>query len=181
MGLRPGRCYRKLHRAYTRQSRRKPRKGYVKGVPGSRIRRFNIGDIKGDYDKVVKLVAMESVNIRHNALEASRMSAVGYMEKKAGRTFFFRIRTYPHHVMRENPLATGAGADRFQQGMRQSFGKPIGLAARVFKGQVIAEFWIKAGHEAHAKEAFRRMKNKLPLQCKITVEPFDESLKPAHE
>ncbi len=179
MGLRPGRCYRKLHRPYTRQSRRKPRKGYVKGVPGSRIRRFNIGDINGSYDNVVYLVADDSVNIRHNALEASRMSAVGYMEKKSGKgNWFFRIRVYPHHVMRENPLATGAGADRFQQGMRQSFGKPIGLAARVFSGQIIAEFWCKSQHVQNAKEALRRMKNKLPLKCKISVDEFSDDLRP---
>ncbi len=178
MALRPGRCYRKLHRPYTRQSRKKPRKSYVKGVPGPRIRRFNIGDINGKYDRVVLLVSQGEGNIRHNALEASRMSAVGYMEKKSGKTFFFRVRTYPHHVMRENPLATGAGADRFQQGMRQSFGKPIGLAARVFEGQVIAEFWCRKEHEAHAREALRRMKNKLPLKCKIVAQDFSEDLRP---
>ncbi|MBI4170413.1 MAG: 50S ribosomal protein L16, partial [Candidatus Aenigmarchaeota archaeon] len=31
-------------------------------------------------------------------------------------------------MLRENALATGAGADRFQSGMRQSFGKPVGTA-----------------------------------------------------
>ena len=47
------------------------------------------------------------------------------------------IRIYPHHIMRENPLATGAGADRMSTGMKKSFGKTIGVAARVHKGQTL--------------------------------------------
>ena len=43
----------------------------------------------------------------------------------------FESHTYPHHVLRENKQATGAGADRVSQGMRCAFGKNVGTAARV--------------------------------------------------
>src|SRR3989304_8119114 len=140
MALRPGRCYRRLERPYTRQSRKTPRKGYVKGVPKPKITEFELGT-KGVYDNALFLVSERDVQIRHNALEASRVTAVQLLEKNIGKggVFFLKIRVYPHHVLRENALATGAGADRFQQGMRQSFGKPIGTAAQVREGQALME------------------------------------------
>ncbi len=171
MGLRPGRCYRKPHRPWTRQSRRKPRKGYVKGVPGSKIHQFNVGDISKDYDTKLFLVSEQNIQIRHNSLEAARIAAVHFLDKKLGQgNYFLRVRPYPHQVIRENPLATGAGADRFQQGMRKSFGRPIGTAAIVREGQIIMEIWVKQGQVDAAKEALRRAKHKLPLKYKTVVE-----------
>ncbi len=171
MGLRPGRCYRKPHRPWTRQSRRKPRKGYVKGVPGSKIHQFNVGDISKDYDTKIFLVSEQNIQIRHNSLEAARIAAVHYLDKKIGQgNYFLRVRPYPHQVIRENPLATGAGADRFQQGMRASFGRPIGTAAIVKNGQIIMEIWLKKNQILDGKEALRRAKHKLPLKYKTVVE-----------
>ncbi len=171
MGLRPGRCYTKPHRPWTRQSRRKPRKGYVKGVPGSKIHQFNVGDITKNYDKKLLLISEQNIQIRHNSLEASRIAAVHYLDIKLGQgNYFLRIRPYPHQVLRENPLATGAGADRFQQGMRRSFGKPIGTAAIVKKGQIIMEIWLNNNKIDVGKEAFRRAKHKLPLKYRVLIE-----------
>lgn len=171
MGLRPGRCYRKLERPYTRQSIRVPRKGYVKGVPGKKITNFEMGK-KGEYDTRVFLRASRPVQIRHNALESARVSAVKFLEKNIGKgaSFFFKIRVYPHHVIRENALATGAGADRFQQGMRQSFGKPIGTAARVHASQPLMEVQVNRPNVNTAKTAMKRASHKMPTPCKITVE-----------
>src|SRR3989304_2702951 len=144
MALRPGRCYRRLERPYTRQSTRVPKKGYVKGVPKPKITEFELGT-KGVYDNALFLVSERDVQIRHNALEASRVTAVQLLEKNIGKggVFFLKIRVYPHHVLRENAMATGAGADRFQSGMRESFGKPIGTAARVRAGQTLMEIQTK--------------------------------------
>ena len=44
---------------------------------------------------------------------------------------------YPHQVLRENKMLTGAGADRMQSGMKHAFGKAMGLAARAKKGAAI--------------------------------------------
>ncbi len=171
MGLRPGRCYRKHQRPYTRQSIRVPKKGYVKGVPKPKITEFELWT-KADYDTFLYLVAERPVQIRHNSLEAARVSTVQCMEKglTRGNTFFMKVRVYPHHVIRENALATGAGADRFQQGMRQSFGKPIGTAAQVDKGQKIMEVRVNKNNIVLAKTALKKASYKLPTPCRIIVE-----------
>ncbi|MFA4819582.1 MAG: 50S ribosomal protein L16 [Candidatus Aenigmatarchaeota archaeon] len=171
MGLRPGRCYRKHQRPNTRQSTRVPKKGYVKGVPKPKITEFELGT-KADYDTSLFLIAQRPVQIRHNALEAARVVTVQTIEKSIARgsTFFLKIRVYPHQVLRENAMATGAGADRFQSGMRQSFGKPIGTAARVFKGQKIIEVRVNKGNIIVAKTALKKAAYKLPTPCKIIVE-----------
>ncbi|MBI5061340.1 MAG: 50S ribosomal protein L16 [Candidatus Aenigmarchaeota archaeon] len=168
MGLRPGRCYRTIHRANTRVSTRKPRRSYVKGVPKPKITVFELG-VKGNYEKVVYLVSDRDIQIRHNSLEAARVAAVRELEKKLLNAFFFKVRVFPHHIIRENPLATGAGADRFQQGMRMSFGKPIGTAAQVRAGQKLMEIRVNAANVSHAKKAFRAAIFKLPTTCKIEV------------
>ncbi len=171
MGLRPGRCYRRHHRPYTRQSMRVPKKGYVKGVPKPKITEFELGT-KADYDSLLFLVAQQAVQIRHNALEAARIAAVQALEKNLtrGNTFFLKVRVYPHHVLRENALATGAGADRFQQGMRHSFGKPIGTAAQVDRGQKLMEIRVNKNNLGVAKTALKKASYKLPTPCKILVQ-----------
>ena len=67
------------------------------------------------------------------------------------------------------PGAVGAGADRFSTGMQKSFGKPIGNAAQVKKGQVIFEIGIDKANLELAKKALTRAKTKLPCSCIIEV------------
>jgi len=64
----------------------------------------------------------------------------------------------------------GAHADRLQQGMRRSFGKAIGTAARVKAGQTLITVRVKADGVETAKESLKRGSAKLPIPCKITVE-----------
>lgn len=166
MGLRPASCYRTLKRPYTRVSRRVPKKSYVVGVPEPKIRQFQVGDEDARYDVQVELVAERSVQIRHNALEAARINANKYLAENAG-TYFFKIVTYPYHVMRENSMATGAGADRLQEGMRRSFGMPVGFAARVRAGQTVIIARVSRDREDVAREALRRAAAKLPTPCRV--------------
>ena len=171
MGLRPGRCYRRWERPNSRQSIRVPKKGYVKGVPKPKISGFEMGT-KADYSNILYLTSERQVQIRHNALESARITAVQLLEKNVGKgnTFFMKIRVFPHHVLRENALATGAGADRFQSGMRQSFGKPVGTAARVRAGQRVFEVRVNLSAVAAAKTALKKAAYKLPTPCKINIE-----------
>lgn len=172
MGLRPGKCYRALHRPYTRQSQRKPRKSYIKGVPRPKIQQFQFNR-PAKFDKIASLVATRAVQIRSEALEAARIMTAQALEKNFAKLpYFFRVRPYPHHVIRENPLATGAGADRFQQGMRQSYGNPIGTAAQIRSGQVIFEVWVNNDQVAAAKKALNSARYKLPTPCRIVVEDW---------
>ncbi len=171
MALRPGRCYTRPHRAYTRQSIKVPKKGYVKGVPRAKITEYELGK-KGKYDKSVFLISGSDIQIRHNALESARVIVVQTIEKNLSRggSYFFKIRVFPHQVIRENPLATGAGADRFQQGMRMSFGKPIGTAAKVKKNQKLMEIQVNNADVGAAKSALNKARYKLPGQCKVVFE-----------
>lgn len=165
MPMRPSRCYRRLEaRPYSRAD-------FVKGVPGSKIVTFDMGGRIEKFPVKATLYADEGVQIRHNALEASRVMANRYLFKVLGKyDYHLKVRTFPHHVMRENAMATGAGADRYQTGMRESFGRPIGYAARVTSGQPIMTAWVYAGKDDQAKEALRRARMKLPMKCHATVE-----------
>lgn len=170
MGLRPGRCYTKIkNRPYTRISIHRPRRSYVKGVPASKIHQFEVGNLKANFPLTYNLVSEKDVQIRSNALEAIRQTATKYLAKNLGEQgFFLKILVYPHHVIRENAMATGAGADRFSQGMRHSFGKPIGQAALVYEGQKILTVRAPENSEEVVKETLRRVSRKLPGSCRIT-------------
>jgi large subunit ribosomal protein L10e len=166
MALRSAKCYRKLEKPYTRVSFRKPRRSYVKGVPALKIHRFEAGEKDKKFSKTLYLVARKEVQIRHNALEAARVLATKTLAKHAGEgNYFFKVLIYPHHVLRENPLATGAGADRFQTGMRKSFGRPISSAARVREKQKILE--ARVDNENAGKRALKAASSKLPTPCLI--------------
>lgn len=171
MTLRPGRSYHnQKQKPYTRIAVHVPEKSYVKGVPASKIHQFEVGK-KGEYPLVRHLVCGRDTLMRSNCLEAARVIATKHLTSNIGENMFFlKVRLYPHHVLRENPLATGAGADRFSQGMRQSFGKPIGQAAIVKKNQKIISVYAPAGKEADVKEALRRSCTKLPGKCRVIVD-----------
>ncbi len=163
-------AYRRLERPYTRKSKYR-RYMYVRGNPHSKMVRFVMGDRSRTFPFSVKLVSKTDLQIRHNALEASRMSANRRLEAKLGKTgFFFRCHRIPHHVLRENALASGAGADRLSTGMKKSFGKPIGVATQVHRGDVVFEIGVEEKDLQVAKEALRVISTKLPNDYYIIVE-----------
>ena len=170
MAIRPAKCYTKLERPNTRTSKHKPRKSYVKGVPSPKIRSFEVGTPKPEFTTKIALIAKKGGQIRHNALEAARVSTNKTLEKELGRGFyFFKILVFPHHILRENPIATGAGADRYQTGMRLSFGRPVSTAARVKKGQRIIDVRVPDGKEATARKALKVASSKLPVPCSFEL------------
>ncbi|MFN7088582.1 MAG: 50S ribosomal protein L16, partial [Candidatus Paceibacteria bacterium] len=133
--LRPASAYRRIKRPFSRTSRAKS-KAYIKGVPHVRIAQYDMGD-KIIYPYEVQMVSDKDIQVRDNALEAARQVIVRVMETAAKTGWSAKVRVVPHHIIRLNPLATGAGADRFQRGMSLSFGQPEGHAAQVFKNKVI--------------------------------------------
>ncbi|BBL48011.1 50S ribosomal protein L16 [Metallosphaera sedula] len=171
MPLRPGRCYRHFSGpAYTR-------KEYIPGVPQPKITKFTMGDHKKDYDFEVRLLTKQIGQIRHNALEAARVIALKQMTSMVGNEtdFYLYVTKYPHHVIRENKMMAFAGADRLQDGMRLSFGKPIGTAARITKlGDLVMAIRVKKEHLEFAKKAFKVASSKLPLDTEIVVVPLKE-------
>jgi large subunit ribosomal protein L10e len=150
------------------------RREYMGGVPASRITQFDLGNRRGEFSVMVSLVAKEPCQIRHTALESARIAANRLMQKKAGSLgFHLKVRIHPHIVLRENKQATGAGADRVSQGMRRSFGKNVGTAARVQEGQKLFSIRTSKPHYLTAKNALRRASMKLPTPCTIVLDYGD--------
>ena len=114
----------------------------------------------------LNLFADESCQIRHTALEAARVISNATIRNAAGMEgYALRIHTFPHHILRENKQATGAGADRVSQGMRCSFGKNVGTAARVKRGQRVISLHFNPEDFLVAKDALRKAKMKFPTPC----------------
>ena len=162
MTRKPAKMYRNIiQHSYTRRE-------YMGGVPPSRITQFVVGNKNAKFPILVYLTANESCQIRHNALEAARITANRFLEKKAGTNDYrFNIRVYPHHVIRENKQATGAGADRVSQGMRRAFGKAVGTAARVKQDQILMTVETLEKNVDLAKEALHKAGIKLPSSCTV--------------
>jgi large subunit ribosomal protein L10e len=143
---------------------------YIHGGPQPKISKFVMGDAKGSYEYKVSLLSQNEVQIRHNALEATRIAANKVLFDKLGETgYLMRISPYPHVVLRENRMIATAGADRLQEGMRRSFGKPSGRAARVKSNQSIIDIYVNEPALEYAKEALRVCSTKLPTPCRIST------------
>ncbi len=163
--LRPGKIDRNVDKpSYTRRK-------YMRGVPGTKVVHYDMGNTKRQFQYEVSLSVKEAVQIRHNALESARVISHRYLEKQVGKVnYYMKIRAFPHEVLRENRMASGSHADRFGDGMRRSFGKPVGTAARVGENQKVISIWVDENHVAHAKEALRKAGHKFPSACSIKVE-----------
>ncbi|GAB6055183.1 50S ribosomal protein L16 [Methanobacterium alkalithermotolerans] len=158
-------------RAYTR-------KEYIRRIPGSRIVQYDMGNLSAEFPVSVSIAVKGPASISHNALEAARIASNRYMQRKAGRMgYHLKIRVYPHHIVRENPMATGAGADRVQDGMRKAFGKPVSSTALVKKGQKILTVKTNKKNFKDAKEALRRAAMKIPVSCSFIIEKGEELVK----
>jgi large subunit ribosomal protein L10e len=167
--LRKGCSYRRLERPYTRRSKFRA-KSFIRASPVCKVVRFDMGDPRKKFEYTVNLVSKEGVQIRHNALESARQASNRHLEESCGKTgFFLKLRPYPHHVLRENPLASGAGADRMSTGMQKSFGKAIGIAAQVHPGQIIFSACVDKQYLDVAKKALKKASYKMPVRTIIEV------------
>ena len=107
------------------------------------------------------------------ALEAARVATNRVLMDKLINDYLMLVHPYPHIILRENKMIFGAHADRLQQGMRRSFGKGIGTAARIEPGQTIITVKVKANAVETAKESLKRGSAKLPMPCRIVVEKIE--------
>lgn len=129
-----------------------------------------MGDPTGSFEYQGLLIAQEGAQVRHVALEAARIATNRLLSTKLGENYCLQLKPYPHTVLRENKMIVGAHADRLQDGMRRSFGKPVGTAARVSRNQTIMTARVdKEGVEV-AKDALRRGGAKLPMPCRVVME-----------
>ena len=159
-----GACYRKISGQAYANTR------HIKGIPQIKIAKFNSGNKKGKFDYCVQLLINEQMQIRHMAIESTRLAANKTLEKTTGETgYSSTLRIYPHIRLRENKMIAAAGADRLSDGMRRAFGKANSLAARVKRGQVIMEMNVKEEHVEAAKSALKKACVKLPGTPTIKV------------
>ena len=167
MGRRPARC--------SRYQKNKPyiRSRFCRGVPDPKIRIYDCGFKKASVDMfpfAVHLVSDEKEQVSSEALEAARVACNKFMIKSCGKEgFHIRTRCHPHHVIRQNKMLSCAGADRLSTGMRHSYGKPMGRAARVNIGDPIISVRCKDSNATNAETALRRAKYKFPGRQKIVL------------
>lgn len=170
MGLRPGKCYRRIKRAYTRFAEVVPRKNYIGATPGRKTRQFNMGNPLGKYTHILDLKVEEAVQIRDNAIESVRILVTRGLTKAIGKdAFFMKIRVYPYHILRENKQAQGAHADRIQKGMSHPFGRPIGRAIQTRKGLKILSVLVAKEHVDAAKKILLKTKARMPSEVSVRV------------
>lgn len=166
-------AYRTFERPYTRFSKFR-KKAFVKSRPGKKVIKFDMGDLKGgtaQFPVYMKLISKDMLLARANAIEAARIAALRGLESNVGKSgFYFKIKMVPHHAIRENPLAAGAGADRLSTGMKHSFGKIIGTASRSFPGSILMEVFTTKENEEFGRIALKKASKKLPLRTTIEIE-----------
>jgi large subunit ribosomal protein L10e len=173
--LRKASAYSKKHARPNTRTSKKRSKAFIKTIPPIKVVKFNMGKKKkyddNEFDVILRLISEEKVQIRDNAIEAARQSITRKLEKELPGNFYFEIRVYPHHILRENKMLTGAGADRMQSGMKHSFGKAGGRAAMIDPGKDI--FLIATSGEKGIKivrTALKAIRAKLPCKTKIQIE-----------
>ncbi len=171
MGIRPGRAIRDADKvAWCRYSKRKPRKSMIKAMPPKDLHQFRMGQNKGDYDLVVHLRSLEPIILRDNAMESARQTANKVLEAGMPNNYYFIVRVFPHHIIRENKMIAGAGADRLQKGMRRAFGRPSDRAARLAKGTELFTVHTYKANLEHVRKAFGRAKRKISGSYSFVVE-----------
>ena len=172
-------AYRTVERPNTRVSKFR-KKSYVRAKPNLKVVRFDMGNVKREYEVALHLLTRSALQIRQEALEAARITSNRLLDKKVGKNnFHLRVRVFPHHILRENPLAAGAGADRFSTGMSHPFGKPIGLAAQLRKGQPVMTLLVNREHIKAGRLALHRAAYKIPCSTLIKEEQLMKAVKQA--
>jgi len=167
MGRRPARCYRICG------AKPWPKSRYNRGVPDAKIRAYDVGAKRSNYEELpfcVHLVSKEYEQISSEAMEAARVASnkvLNTVSKKEG--FHIRTRIHPFHVVRINKMLSCAGADRLQTGMRGAFGKPYARVARVNINQILISIRCREDFLEHVKKALYRSSMKFPGRQKIAV------------
>ncbi len=170
--LRKGSAYSKKYaRPNTRVSKKRS-KSYIKTKPQVKISKFHMGNVKGfqkgNFDTWVEIISEEDVQIRDHALEAIRQSIMRKLDRNIKDQFYFEVKIFPHHILRENKMLTGAGADRMQSGMKHAFGKPAGRAAMVNKGKTILRIATTNRKNIDViRKSLKAIKSKLPCKSRI--------------
>ena len=175
MALRKASSYSKWPaRPYTRKSAVKS-KAYIKTIPPNKLVKLHMGDIhgfeSGKLNYVIHMISQEQVQMRDNAIESARQYINKLLDEQLPGQFYFAVKIYPHHILRENKMLTGAGADRMQTGMQLSFGATVGRAAMVKKGsELFLVATLSEKGSRMARDILQKIKSKLPCTTSFVFE-----------
>jgi large subunit ribosomal protein L10e len=140
---------------------------------------YDMGNNSKKFPVEIHLINLEACQIRHMAIEAARQVVNRELQKHMTRDeYHFRVRIHPHHVLRENKMMAFAGADRMQDGMRRSFGKPTDMAARVKANSEILSVRIDVINYDKAVLSLRKAISKVPTPAKVLVGKGKELVTP---
>ncbi len=165
----------------TRKSKVK-KYSYVKSVPQQKVKKFNVGNVqkfeKGQFEIKGIIYCDENIQIRDMALEAARQSLNKDLQKLFQKNFFLKVHPYPHNILRNNRVFSGASkGERVQTGMRQSFGTPEGRAAVVKRGKPIFSVYFNDKNAIHKlRLGFKKATPKLPGKTKVNFEFLKHSI-----
>lgn len=177
MGLRPARTCREFKgQVWSRISKSKPRKSFVKGAPHSKVRQYNMGTDKR-FELEVDVVPDYNIQLRDNSIEAARQAANKYLEKTLFENYFLQVASYPHLVLREHSALGVAGADRISKGMKRAFGKPKGRMARIKAGDAVLRARIMKSDLPALKQAMRRAQGKMSGSYTLVIRDITQDSK----
>lgn len=173
MAIRKASCYTKIKAVPNTRKSKKQKLNFVRTVPHMKLTKFRMGDLKGyrdgKYKTILTIRAKESIQLRDGALEATRQYLNRFLTEDIGKEFYLEIRPYPHHIVRENRMLTGAGADRMSSGMARSFGKTLNRSALIKAESILFIIGVnEKKNEEKVRELIRSIKSRLP--CKIRVD-----------
>lgn len=161
---------------------KKLQKSYVKTVPPQKVVKFNIGNIKkfesGDFNIKSSISSGENIQIRDLALEAVRQGLNKDMTDLFQNDFFMRINVYPHNILRNNRVFSGASkGERVQTGMSKGFGTSEGRAAVIKNGQSIFSLYFNGEENIHkVRRFFKKVTPKLACRTIVKFEKLPVSL-----
>lgn len=166
--------YKNLQRPFTRKSRVKS-KGYVKTVPPSHLLKYTMGNSNkfntNGYPIIVHVISKQDAQVRDVALESIRNHLHREIELQIGADYYMRVNAAPHQILREHKQAAVAQADRISSGMSLSFGKCVGRAARIHKGNDVLVFGFMTDDAVvKFRNIFSNAKSKLPILTTTVVE-----------
>jgi len=159
----------------TRYSKRQ-QFSYIKAVPHQKIVKFNMGNAKafekGRFKFKMTLLTNENIQIRDLALEAVRQSLNKDLIKLLQKNFFLRCNVFPHNILRNNRVYSGASkGERVQTGMTKSFGSPEGRAAIVKKNKpIFTAYFSGKSNVQKVRGFFKKVTPKLPCKTRVIVE-----------
>ena len=179
MAIRKASSYSKrIARPYTRVSRNKS-KAYIKQTPHNKIVKYSLGNSPGYHagkmKYILRYISVYKVQVRDTALESARRLLIKQLEKNAPNQFYLEMKVKPHHILRNNKTAAGAGADRLSTGMKQSFGIVEGRAAIVKPGTEV--LFVACENENAvkvARHALNAVKPKMPVKGRVTFEEISK-------